>query len=138
MKALVLVVAALMVPSVALAARSAQSHGKPTKHTEKVTYVLKGKLPAYTPYSSSSSANGTITITVSHSNYHAKLLRGLTLTFPLNAKSKITLDQGVVTIAPLDRGIVKVWAPKKLFAADLVATLQSTAARQVIDQGHFK
>ena len=133
-KALLLVIAALMVPSVALAAKSA-----PTKHgngAPKVTYVLKGTLSNYQAYGSSIyTESGTITIVVRHSNRHGKALKGQTLTFPLDAKSKISLADGLTTITDGDRGIVKVRAAKNIAAADLAATLQAIPARQVIDQG---
>ena len=130
-KALLLVIAALMVPSIALAAKPAPA-AKGGKGGPKVVYVLKGKLSAYSAYNAPT--NGSITIVVSHANYHGKALRGMTLTFPLDAKSKISLENGLTTITDNDNGIVKVKAAKNIAAANLAATLQAIAARQVVDQ----
>jgi hypothetical protein len=132
-KALLLVIAALMVPSVALAAKSPPKdhHGK---GAPKVTYVLKGTLSNY-EFGSIYAESGTITIVVRRSNRHGRTLKGQTLTFPLDANSKISLRDGLTTITDGDRGIVKVRAAKKISAADLAAALQAIPARQVIDQG---
>lgn len=110
------------------------SNGGGSKAAPKVVYLLKGKLSAYSPYNSSASQNGTITIAVSASNYHGKALKGQSLTFPVGATTKVTLHDGVTTITDNDKGIVKVKAAKKIAAADLVTTLEATAAKQIIDQ----
>ena len=68
-KALILVIAALAIPSVALAAKPAAPGGK---STPKVAYVLKGKLSAYAAYDKATSTNGSITILVGSSNYTAR------------------------------------------------------------------
>ena len=80
-KALILVFAALMIPSVALAAKPSPT-GKGGKGAPQVTYVLKGTLSSYTAYDSVTPANGSITILVKHANHHGKSLKGQTLTFP--------------------------------------------------------
>ena len=132
-KALILVIAALMVPGVALAAKN-PSHG-PKKPTQ-TTYVLKGTLSSYTAYNSDTQTNGSITILVRHANHHStKTLKGQTLTFPVDAKTKISLADGVTAITDGDRGVVKVRAAKHIPAADLASTLQAQSARQVVDQG---
>ncbi len=59
----------------------------------------------------------------------------MTLTFPVAPTTKISLENGVSAIADGDRGIVKIRAPKRIAAADLAATLQAIAARQIIDKG---
>jgi hypothetical protein len=140
-KAIILVVAALTLglsTSAALAGGN-PGHGKGGsngggKGAPKVVYVLKGKLSAYTPYNSSTSTNGSITIAVSQANYHGKSLKGQTLTFPVDANTKVSLPDGVTTITDNDQGIVKVKAAKKIAAADLATTLQATAAKQIVDQ----
>ena len=133
-KALILVLAALVVPSAAIAATPAV-HGK---SAPKVLYVLKGKLSAYTAYtpatSTTAAVNGSITIMVSSANYHGKGLKGQTLTFAVDGKTKITLQSGVTKITDGDKGIVKIRAAKRVAAADLATTLQAAMARQVIDQ----
>ncbi len=130
-KALLLVVAALMVPGVALAAKPA--HGPKTP--PQVTYVLKGTLSNYTAYDSGTMTNGSITIVVSHANKHAKSLKGQTLTFPVDANTKISLADGVTAITNGDMGVVKVRAAKHIPAADLATTLQAESAKQIVDQG---
>ena len=131
-KALIFAVAALMIPSVALAAKPA-SHGKGGKSAPKVVYVLRGTLSAYS--ASNAPNNGSITIVVNHANYHGRALKGQTLVFPLDAKSRISLRNGLTTITDNDHGIIKVRAAKRIAAADLATTLEAIAARQVIDQG---
>ena len=84
-KALILVIAALAIPSVALAAKPAAPGGK---GAPKVAYILKGKLSAYMAYDKTTSTNGSITILVGAANYHGKALKGQTLTFALNAKTQ--------------------------------------------------
>ena len=134
-KALILVIAALAIPSVALAAKP--THG--TKTPPKMeTYVLKGALSNYTAYNAQTSTNGSITILVSKANAHGKALKGQTLTFPVDANTMVSLKNGVTAITNGDRGIVKVRAAKKIPAADLAATLQASSAKQVVDQGAAK
>ena len=127
-KVLILVIAALALPSVALA------HGKPTnpgKSAPKVLYVLKGKLSAYSAFTAPST-NGSITIHVASANYHGKALKGMDLTFAVDAKTKVNVS----AIKDTDKGIVKIRAAKRIAPADLATTLQAAPARQVIDQAH--
>jgi hypothetical protein len=125
-KAIVLVLAALALPGVALAAKPAS----PGKSAPKVQYVLRGSLSAYTPYNSVGPVMGSITIMIKSSNYHAKALKGQSLTFVVDAKTKVN----VKTIKDGDKGIVKIRALKRIPAANLAATLQAAPARPVIDQ----
>jgi hypothetical protein len=125
-KVLILVIAALALPSIALAGKPAN----PGKSAPKVLYILKGSLSAYTAYNSVGPVNGTITIKVSSANYHGKLLKGQTLTFVVDAKTKVNR----AAIKDGDKGIVKIRAAKRIAAADLAATLQAAPAKQVIDQ----
>jgi hypothetical protein len=135
-KALILVLAALMVPSVALAA-------KPSHHTKtppQVTYRLSGTLSNYSPYDSVTPANGSITILVRHANkglggHPVPALRGKTLTLPVDANTKIFFAHGVTAIANGDRGGITLRAAKKIAPADLIATLQLSPARQIHDNG---
>jgi hypothetical protein len=136
-RALLLVIGALMIPGVALAkgkppVTGPGSHGK---SAPKVVYVLKGTLSGYTAYDSATSTNGSITIVVSHANYHGKGLKSQTLTFPVDSKTRVTLEDGVSSISDNDKGIVKVRAPKRIAAADLASTLQTYSARHIVDQG---
>ncbi len=135
-KALLLVLAALVIPSAALAA-------PPTHHgpkAPKVVYRLSGTLSNYTAYDSATPANGTITILVKHANKGMggrplRALKGQTLTFPVDANSKIFLAQGVTAITNGDRGGITLRAAKRIAPADLAATLQLSSAKQIHDNG---
>src|SRR5579871_2545510 len=118
---LAVLAAVLITPAAAMA-----KHGPGGKPARKVTYVLKGTLSNYTAYTNSiyGSTDGSITITVTHANSHGKALKGQTLTFAVDANTKISLENGVSAIANGDKGIVKVRAAKKIAAADLASTLQ--------------
>jgi hypothetical protein len=136
-KVLLLATAALMIPGVAFA-KGNPGHGGPGTHGKsapKVLYVLKGTLSGYSAYNSTASTNGSITIVVSRANYHGKALKGQTLSFPVDSKTRISLENGVTTVTDGDKGIVKIKAPKRIAAADLASTLQTYSARQVVDQG---
>lgn len=135
-RALIIAVAALMIPGVALAKGGPGNHGhgnKGGKSAPKVSYILKGTLSGYS--AATDTTPGSITIAVTHSNHHGHALNGQTLTFPTDSKTKVSLENGVTTITDNDRGIVKVKAPKKIAAADLAATLQTYNAKQIIDKG---
>jgi hypothetical protein len=136
-KALILVLAALAVPSVALAAKPAHpSH--PSHPAPMVTYVLQGTLSNYTAYDSVTPANGSITILVKHATKGGKwtkALKGQTLTFPVDANTKIRLGDNVTAIANGDRGTVRIRAAKKIAPAALVATLEASPAKAIVDQG---
>src|SRR5215472_12754269 len=104
------VIAALMIPGVALAKGKPPTAGTHTnKGKAKVQYILKGDLSAFSALSSPST-NGNITILV--------------------------LDNGVTVITDGDQGIVKVRAPKEprdTSGSDLAAILTALPVRQVID-----
>lgn len=137
-KLLPFVIAALVIPGVALA------KGKPPTKTNhgkaKVQYVLKGDLSAFSAFDSSSNTNGSVTILVDSSNRHGKALKGMSLTFTgmVASNTKVVLDNGVTVITDGDQGIVKVRAPKEarnMSGSDLAAILLALPVRQVIDQG---
>jgi hypothetical protein len=132
-KALILVIAALMLPTAALAAKPAH-HSKPPK-PHMVTYVLTGTLSAYTAYDSVTPANGSITILVKHADKRGHALKGQSLTFPVDANTKVALRHGLTTVTDGDRGIISLRAPRKIAAADLVATLELSSAKHVLDLG---
>ena len=142
-KVLPFVLAALMIPGVALAKGPNPKAGAHTNQGKaKVMYVLKGMIYAYAPYNSSTSTPGSITIDVNHANRHGKLLVGQTITVSLGANTKINLENGVTSIAasqPGDRGTVKVRGPKLAFKSaaltDLQAALQNQPAHMVSDWG---
>jgi hypothetical protein len=133
-KTLLLVIAALMVPSVALAAKPA--HGpKPPKPGAQMTYELKGTLSNYTAYDAGTSTNGAITIVVSSASHHGKALKGQTLTFAVDANTTVSLKSGLSGITNGDYGMVKVHAAAKIPPADLAATLQASPAAKIFDRG---
>ncbi len=109
-KVLILVFAALMIPSVALAAKP--SHHGP-KAPPQVTYVLKGTLSNYTAYNAGTMTNGSVTIAVTAAGPHAKSLKGATLTFAVDAKTKLSLRHHQTTVTNGDTGIIKVRAANK-------------------------
>jgi hypothetical protein len=118
-KAVVFLVVALAIPTSVAVAKGAGSG----KAAPKVQYILKGTLSAYT--------NGSITIAVKHSNYHAKALNNQSLTFTLTAKSKVTFMRGSHAhgqITDGTKGYITVRAPKKI-TGDLVTQLPLLATR---------
>ena len=129
-KVLVVLAAALLVPSLAFAAVKPGSPGKSatagSNAAPKVMYVLRGTLTAYTAVNGST--NGSITITVKSSNRHAASLKGQTLTFAVSASTKI-----VGSFTANDNGIVKLRGSKAGLGD--TATFGTLVAKQVIDQG---
>ena len=91
-----------------------------------VMYVLHGSLSAYT--AATATSPGTVSITVSSSNFEAKTLRGTTLTVPVTTKTHLVLGRSG-TVAKGDLGIVKVRAAKLASAK----VLDLADAFQVID-----
>jgi len=134
-------IAALMIPSVALAKGPNPTKGPHQNHGKaKVLYVLKGNLSGYSPFDSATSANGSITIDVKRANRHGRALKDMSLTFTggLASNTKIVLRDGVTVIADGDRGLVKVRAPREprdTSGSDLAAILTTLPVRQVVDQG---
>jgi hypothetical protein len=127
---------ALAVPSLALAAKpnppgkSADAHGKAAP---KVAYILKGTLSAYT--AATSTAPGSITIVVGHSNRHGAALKGQTIVFTVATTTKVVIGQHRTAITDGDKGIVKVRAAKKMSSTDFATFFASHPnASQVIDQ----
>ncbi len=131
---LLLVVALVALPGGALAAKPPKpenaakaDHGSHGKRPKMITFVLKGTLSKFT--AAEGTTNGSVTILVKRANHHGKALRNATLTFVVDAKTKVVLN-GATKIADGDRGMVKVRAPKRSDAA----ALQALPARMVIDQ----
>jgi hypothetical protein len=142
-KLLPFVIAALMIPSVALAKGKPPTAGTHTNHGKaRVMYVLKGMVYAYTAFDSTTSTPGSITIDVSHSNRHGKLLVGQTITLSTDAKTTLLLKNGVTSVAasqPGDVGTVKIRASRLAFKSATLADVQNTMlnqpAFQIIDKG---
>jgi hypothetical protein len=145
-KMLPFAIAALMIPSVALAKGPNPNSGTHGNHGKaKVMYVLKGLLSnyqAYTPATNSSPAvDGQITIQVQHSNRHGRLLVGPTpVTIDIGQNTKIILASGVAQIAASgDYGMIKVRAARLAFKTatlpDVQAALLNQPAHMVTDWG---
>ena len=126
---LALVVLALAIPTgVALAKGQPATPGK---SAPKVTYILKGTLSNFA--AASTTANGSVTISVTHSNYHARALVGQQLTFAVSLKTPTTLMGG--TILDGARGTVKFRAPLRVSNKTLMAALTASTpmtATQII------
>ena len=126
---LALVVLALAIPtSVALAKGNPPARGKAAP---KVTYVLKGTLSNFT--AASTTADGSVTINVTHSNYHAHALVGQQLTFAVSLNTPTTLMGG--TILNGAHGMIKFRAPLRISNTNLMAALTATTpmtATQII------
>jgi hypothetical protein len=142
-KTLAIFVLALAIPGAALAAKPAKQTAKPAKSSTsqskaapKVMYVLKGTLSSFA--AASSTTTGSITIHVTHSNFHGRLLRGTDLSFAVSASTTTTLN-GNTTIADGAKGVVKFRALKNMSNTGLMAALTAATpmtAVQVIDQAH--
>jgi len=125
-KVLVVLVAALLVPSLALAKGKPADPGSQSKAAPKVMYVLRGTLTAYAP--ASGATNGSVTITVKSSNRHGASLKNLSLTFAVSSATKV-----VGTFTANDNGIVKVRGAKAGLGDP--SAFGAIVAKQVIDQG---
>ena len=145
-KVLPFVLAALMIPSVALAKGKPPTAGTHTNHGKaRVMYVLKGLLSSYVAYTPAANGNpavdGQITIQVQHSNRHGKLLVGPTpITIDIGQNTKIKLANGLTQIAASgDYGMIKVRAARLAFKtatlSDVQAALLNQPAHMVTDWG---
>ena len=127
MKKLIVVLAvALAIPTSVAFAKGTPSQTR-GKSAPKVMYVLKGTLSSFV--AASSTADGSISITVSHSNYHGRLLKGDTLNFAVASNTRITFANGTTALPDGAKGMVKFRAPMLRGASEatLAATLPSTA-----------
>jgi hypothetical protein len=130
-KAIVLVAVALVIPTSVAFAKANPTRGK---SNPKVMYVVKGTLSSYT--AATSLADGSISITVNHSNYHGRALKGQTMTFSTTMNTRVTMLNGATTITDGARGVLKFKAPLRLGAGTDAATALPTMAKalHIIDQ----
>jgi hypothetical protein len=131
-KAIVVLAVALALPtSIALAKGTPGAHGK---SNPMVMYVLKGTLSNYTA-ATSDTVDGSISITVTHSNFHSSL-KGQTLTFATTMKTRVNFPNGATTITDGAKGVLKFKAPlHRKGNATLAATLTTGAkALHIIDK----
>lgn len=128
----VAVALALAIPtSVALAKGTPKGHGK---SNPMVMYVVKGALSDY--MAATSDTPGSISITVTHSNFHNILLAQKTMTFSTTAKTRVTFQNGATQITDGAKGILKFKAPlHRKGDTTLLTTLTANAkALHIIDQ----
>jgi hypothetical protein len=130
-KAIVLVAVALVIPTSVAFAKANPTRGK---SSPKVMYVVKGTLSSY--LAATSSTPGSISITVNHSNYHGRALKGQTLTFATSMSTKVNYVNGATTITDGARGVLKFKAPLRLAAGTDAATALPAMAKalHIIDQ----
>lgn len=130
-RAIVLVAVALAIPtSVAFAKGAPSTRGK---SNPRVMYVLKGTLSNYT--AATAGVAGSISITVTHSNFHSAL-KGQTLTFSTDTKTKVNFPNGATTITDGANGVLKFKAPlHRKGDTTLITTLTTNAkALHIIDR----
>jgi hypothetical protein len=142
-RTLAFVIVALTLPSVALAAKPA-THTNHSKAAPKVMYILKGTLSNYA--AASTTTSGSVTIHVTHSNYHARALVGQDLTFAVAANTKLAVSShsktklvnGLATVKNGTRGIVKFKSALKVSNTSLLTALapMKMTAFEVIVQHH--
>ena len=132
-KTLAFLAVALVIPtSVAMAKGNPGTHGK---SNPMVMYVLKGTLTSYT--AATADQDGSVTIDVSHSNFHSSL-KGQTMTFDTTMKTRLTFPNGATSLTPPAKGVLKFKAPlHRQGDSTLVTTLTANAkALHIIDQAH--
>ena len=122
-KALVLAILALALPGVALA-KGPSTH---SKASPKVMYVIKGTLSNFV--AATPTVDGSISITVNHSNYHGRALKGQTLSFSVAANTRITFRNGTASLADGSRGMVKFKAPLRFASGTNLATALPSMAK---------
>ena len=128
-KTLTLFALALAITGVAFATTAQAS--SPKKANPTVTYVLKGTLSDFT--AASTTADGSVAIHVTHSNYHAKALVGQDLTFAVSMNTPTRLMGG--TIINGASGVVKFRAPLRQSNTTLMTSLTASTpmtASQII------
>jgi hypothetical protein len=130
-KVIVLLVVALAIPTSVAFAKASPTHGK---SNPRVMYVLKGTLSSY--QAATADLAGSISITVNHSNYHGRALKGQTLSFPTTTDTRVTFTSGATQITDGAKGVLKFKAPlHRKGDTSLVTTLTTNArALHIIDQ----
>jgi hypothetical protein len=133
-RVIVCLVVALAIPTSVAFAKAPQSSGTHGKSNPRVMYVVKGTLSSY--LAATSSTDGSISITVNHSNYHGRALKGQTLTFATSMSTRVTMKNGATAITDGARGVLKFKAPLRLGAGTDAATVLPGMAKalHIIDQ----
>lgn len=135
-KVLPFLIAALMIPGVALA-KGPKKGTHTNKGKAKVMYVLKGTISVGTDLP------GSFMLNVTHSNRHGKALIGNSngdLTVFVGPNTKLRLNNGVTALAQGDRVMVKIRAKRYSFkdptlSDDVWNALNNSTAFQIIDWG---
>src|SRR5215471_13717696 len=121
-KLIVLLAVALAIPTSAALAKANPTRGK---SAPKVMYVLKGTFSNYT--AATPTADGSTSITVNHSNYHGRALKGQTLTFGVSMQTRVTGSKLLAKDGA--KGMVKFRAPLRFAAGTNLATTLPTMAK---------
>jgi len=124
-KVIVFLAVALAIPTSVAFAKAPTTHTNHSHAAPKVMYVLKGTFSNYT--AASATADGSISITVNHSNYHGRALKNQTLTFAVSMQTRVT---GAKLLAKDGaKGMVKFKAPLRFAAGTNLATTLPTMAK---------
>lgn len=113
-KIVVLLVVALAIPTSVAFAKSPKASTTHGKSNPMVMYILKGKLSSLV--AANGATDGSITITVTHANRHARQLvtnPATAMQFTVASNTRITFANGSpsATLAPDAKGMVKFRAP---------------------------
>ena len=129
-------VVALAIPTSVAFAKSPHANQTRGKSNPMVMYVLKGTLSSFT--AATSTSDGTISITVNHSNRHGRALKGDTLSFAVAMNTRVTFRHGTTTLAPDAKGMLKFRAPLLRKGDTTLATTLTTSAKalHIIVQSH--
>jgi hypothetical protein len=127
-KLIVFLAVALAIPTSVAFAKAPSTHANLGKSNPKVMYILKGTFSSFVP--ATSTADGSITITVTHANYHARALKnGPPLTFAVAPNTRITFVNGTTTLGPHAKGMVKFRAPLRMASGTDLATALPAMAK---------
>jgi len=133
-KAIVLLAVALAIPTSVALAKGPGTHGK---SNPRVMYVLKGTLSSYT--AATADTPGSISITINHSNYHGRALKGMTLPFSTTMQTRVTFRHGATQITDGAKGMLKFKAPLHRKGDTTLVTTLTTGARAlhiIVQSGH--
>jgi hypothetical protein len=132
-KTLVVLAVALAIPT-SVAFAKAGHPSQRGKSNPMVLYVVKGTLSDYTA-ATSDTVGGSITITITHSNFHSSL-KGQNMTLATTMKTKVNFRNGATSITDGAKGSLKFKAPlHRKGDTTLMATLTANAkALHIIDQ----
>jgi hypothetical protein len=94
-----------------------------------VMYVLKGTFTDFK--AAASGSDGSISIDVTHSNRHGRVLKNTTqpLTFTVASNTRITFRNGTTTVEPNSKGMLKFRAPLMRKGDTTLAATITTSAK---------